>query len=188
MTCMPFHCSPHAWHATMMGINSSAIENGSAWESHSIWNQECSYQAAHPQEPDASVYRWTLGKEEGGWRKDTPFHRSTNSTHHARSALKLKANRIGTLLLGGGGGGVNHLKQIYHPPQERSTLSHNLAGMIENTNQQFQFFPCAVFPCLPFHQQGSQSFLSCGSQLSPHRIHNNAQKRWQSHQLVELSL
>ena len=50
--------------------------------------------------------------------------------------------------------------------------------MIENPNQRFQFFPCAVLPCLPFSEQGSQScqFVLSESQLTPHRIHNNAQE------------
>ncbi len=118
------------------------------------------------------MYRWTLGSEDGGWRKEVPFHCTTNSTHHARSALKPWANLIGTLLLGGRYTAWS--KSIIRLRKGRPGLT----TLVEKADERFQLLPCAVLPCLPFCQQASQpgQFVLWKSQLSLDCVDDNAQE------------
>ncbi len=111
------------------------------------------------------MYRWTLGSEDGGWRKEVPFHCTTNSTHHARSALKPWANLIGTLLLGGRCTAWSKLIIRLRKGRPGPTTLHAWLRrpMSDSNSFRVQFFRA----CHSASKLVSLVSLSCGSLNSP---------------------
>ena len=82
----------------MMGMSSlAAMDMPCERWSHRSWNHEVWCQAPAPQEPEVSVASSTIGRWEGGERKEMPFQWGRKVCHQARSERKALLRRMGEL-------------------------------------------------------------------------------------------
>ena len=79
-------------------------------------------------------------------RDAVPFARKSLPPGQVGSETGVEANR-GVRLAAAGY--LSRVEQVNHPPQEGTTRTYNLAGVIEMTNQRLQVPSCARLPIAP---------------------------------------